>query len=404
MKNLFLLWLATPWLGAGAAPEIVPSEPPAVALGGEVCRLEVRLRNSSKESWTYETGVGVVRDRPSAELWTRKAADQGLAYAQYAMGRLAEHQPRTGGNQAVAGNYEVAAEWYLKAAQQGHPQAMFNLAELYNYGKLDYNYPEAVKWYEKAAERGLQAAAVQLGDLYSENHPDFPANLSEAIRWYRVAAETGDQEAQYRLGCLLLDEKSGHQNRAEAEQWLNKAAESGFAEASIRLASLRNQSPDTVAASLTLDELERAASRGEGQTRLMLGKAYEEGLGGPTNFVAAARIYWWVANAGPDKDRPEALRRVVKLYAAKRVGFETTETQFRLPTSREELARLLDGYRKLIPPGETEFEISEMYLHGELLPENKPKAVQWLTQAAKNGSPTTSRAVGQGRCQTMTFS
>jgi len=344
--------------------------------------------------WAYENGVGAERDRPSAELWTRKAAEQGLAYAQCAMGRMAEHQPRTGGNQAVAANYEVAAEWYLKAAQQGHAQAMFNLAELYNYGKLDYNYPEAVKWYEKAANRGLQAAAMQLGDLYSENHPDFPANLTEAIRWYRVSAETGDQEAQYRLGCLLLDEKSGRQNRAEAEQWLNKAAESGFAEANIRLASLRNQSPDTVAASLTRDELERAASRGEGQTRLILGKAYEEGVGGPIDSPAAARTYWWVANAGPDKDRPEALRRVVKLYAAKKIGFDTTETRFRLPASREELAKWLDDYRRLIPPGETEFEISEMFLHGELLPENKSKAVEWLTQAAKNGSAPAMNRLG----------
>lgn len=60
MRNLFLLWLVAPWLGAGAVPEIVPSGPPVVALGGEVSRLEIRLRNSSKESWT---------GHPSVRLW-----------------------------------------------------------------------------------------------------------------------------------------------------------------------------------------------------------------------------------------------------------------------------------------------------------------------------------------------
>ncbi|HOY57358.1 MAG TPA: hypothetical protein PK640_04365 [Verrucomicrobiota bacterium] len=60
MRNLFLLWLVAPWLGAGAVPEIVPSGPPVVALGGEVNRLEIRLRNRSKESWT---------GHPSVRLW-----------------------------------------------------------------------------------------------------------------------------------------------------------------------------------------------------------------------------------------------------------------------------------------------------------------------------------------------
>jgi TPR repeat protein len=342
--------------------------------------------------WAYENGVGVERNRAEAELWMRKAAEQELPFAQFTLGRMAERQPKTGGSQTVAGNYQVAAEWYQKAAEQGHVQAMIALADLYYYGHLERNYPEAVKWYKKAAESGAHAAVIRLAELYADNHEKFPANLPEAIRWYRVAAGKDDEKAQYKLGCLLLDPKSGQQDRAEAEKWLTKAAENGFAEARLKLASIRNQSPDAAAAEMSRDELEVAAYRGEGQTRLLLGKAYEEGIGGPVNLPAAAKMYWWTANIGPEKDRPEALRRVVKLYATKKVGFDTTETI--LPKSREEFARLIESYHRLIPPGETEFEVSNMFLSGEMLPEDKPKAIEWLTRSAKNGSAAAMNQLG----------
>ena len=53
------------------------------------------------------------------------------------------------------GNIDKAVEWYLKAAEQGLAKAQYNLGCCYQEGDgINADYYKAVKWYRKAADQG----------------------------------------------------------------------------------------------------------------------------------------------------------------------------------------------------------------------------------------------------------
>jgi len=112
------------------------------------------------------------------------------------------------------GDYETAHRLIKPLAEQGLPEAQFNLGLMYDKGQgVPQDYAEAVKWYHKAAEQGN----------------------AKAVKWYRKAAEQGNAEAQFNLG-LMYDKRQGvPQDYAEAVKWYRKAAEQGFAEAQTNL-------------------------------------------------------------------------------------------------------------------------------------------------------------------------
>ena len=58
-------------------------------------------------------------------------------------------------------DYKKAIEWYKKAAEQGLASAQFNLGNMYYHGQgVDMNYKKAIEWYEKAAKQGHAKAII----------------------------------------------------------------------------------------------------------------------------------------------------------------------------------------------------------------------------------------------------
>ncbi|KAJ3160119.1 hypothetical protein HDU86_000955 [Geranomyces michiganensis] len=74
----------------------------------------------------YLTGAeGVLRQSDTeAYLWARKAADKGLAKAEYAVGWYSEN------GVGVQADFEEARRWYLRAAAQGNKRAIARVKEL----------------------------------------------------------------------------------------------------------------------------------------------------------------------------------------------------------------------------------------------------------------------------------
>ena len=137
-----------------------------------------------------------------------------------------------------------AVRLFRKAAEQGHPEAQYQIGECYYEGFNDWGVEvdesEAVKWYRKAAEQGCYAArlyltAVEHGDLDAQNvQSETPKDgegvdkyYAEAVRWYRKAAEQGDAEAQWHLGASYLWGNGVKQDKTEAIKWYRKAADQG---------------------------------------------------------------------------------------------------------------------------------------------------------------------------------
>ena len=95
-----------------------------------------------------------------------------------------------------AGNYEEAVKCYRKAAEQGIADAQYNLGICYyngvGVGKDDY---EAVKWFRKAAEQGYADAQYNLGACYY-NGFGVAKDDYEAEKWLRKAAKQGLTKAK----------------------------------------------------------------------------------------------------------------------------------------------------------------------------------------------------------------
>jgi len=121
----------------------------------------------------YLNGWGVPENDAEAAKWFRKAAEQGDADAQNALGSMIARLPVYGGTEmARFGSPSVneddarAVKWYRKAAEQGHAGAQYHLGLMYDNGwGVPENDARAVKWYRKAAEQGDAYAKTRLKEL-----------------------------------------------------------------------------------------------------------------------------------------------------------------------------------------------------------------------------------------------
>ena len=92
--------------------------------------------------------------------------------------------------------------WFLKAAEQGDPEAQYYLGLMYNKGfGLKQDYTEAMNWYLKAAEQDNKDALCSLANMYLEGE-GVKQDYFKAFEWYQKAAEQGNADAQLNLGYM----------------------------------------------------------------------------------------------------------------------------------------------------------------------------------------------------------
>jgi hypothetical protein len=126
-------------------------------------------------------------------IFTRKAADQGMAMAQFNLGLMYDS------GQGVARDYAQAAIWYRKAADQGLAPAQNNLGSLYENGQgVARDYAQAMNWFRKAADEGYAASYNNVGEMY-EKGLGVPKDITQATVWYEKAADLGDEKAKAKL-------------------------------------------------------------------------------------------------------------------------------------------------------------------------------------------------------------
>ena len=98
------------------------------------------------------------------------------------------------------GAFRAAAEWYRKAAEQGHALAQIHLGICHELGYgVPQDYTETVKWFRKAAEQGIASAYYGMGHCYHLGY-GVSQDYEEALTWYCKAAEHGHAEAQHQMG------------------------------------------------------------------------------------------------------------------------------------------------------------------------------------------------------------
>lgn len=163
----------------------------------------------------YEDGRLVPKDDNMARRWTQQSAAQNFGAAEYAMLRWEGHDPVT------------AEMWTRRAAEDGEAHAAFWLGvafEQNRYGTTDL--VEAAKWYRVSAEQGYEDAEYSLGCMYEWGEGGLSQDYKLAVEWYRRAAEHfpvrgGASPARARLGYLYADGLGVPKDYVQAYFWLS---------------------------------------------------------------------------------------------------------------------------------------------------------------------------------------
>lgn len=109
-------------------------------------------------------------------------AKEGIAEAQFMLAWEYEH-----GSDKTAKNFQEAALWYRKAADQNHAEAQFRYAHLLDKGSgVKKNQAAAAKWFKKAAEQGYVRAQIALAQAYYEGR-GIPKDHAKAVEWLEYA-------------------------------------------------------------------------------------------------------------------------------------------------------------------------------------------------------------------------
>jgi TPR repeat protein len=169
----------------------------------------------------YFDGLGVPVNREKAVRWNTLAAQHGKCDAQFRLAFTLQWPGQSNNLHEKVRLFAEAAEGAKRGAEQGDPFAEYTLGELYLFGAGPFaqNFGYAFSFFMKAAQQGVPQAQGQLGYLY-ENGKGVAKDASQARVWYTKAAEAGLVEAQTNLAIFL-------ENRGEKEKaifWYEKSA------------------------------------------------------------------------------------------------------------------------------------------------------------------------------------
>ncbi len=135
-------------------------------------------------------------DADSAATLLRRAAQKGLAPAQYELGKMYER-----GEGVVTGPAEARA-LIAAAAEAGHVNAMYDFAIFLTSGEGGpRDEALAIEWFRRAASHGSVDAMYNLGVIFAEGIGT-TQNLAESLFWFELAAQRGDAGAETELPGL----------------------------------------------------------------------------------------------------------------------------------------------------------------------------------------------------------
>ena len=162
--------------------------------------------------------ICIVGEVKNLKWWCYMRASLGSAEMQYKLGENCANE-----------NPKEAAEWFRKAAAQGHPKAAHRLVET-----TDDN-EEKIKLLLPSAEKGDARTQFDLARIYRQS-----GKMAEAVKWYEKAAAGGIPDAQHELGVLYYDGTGVEKDLAKAKELIKKAADQGFARSINKLQDIEN--------------------------------------------------------------------------------------------------------------------------------------------------------------------
>lgn len=182
-----------------------------------------------------------------------------------------------------------AAELYTQAAEKGHARAMYNIGNMYMKGDgVTKDYSKAKYWYEKGAEKGDDASLQGMALLY-HNGWGVSKDSNKAADWYIKAANKGNENAIRNMSSL---------DSEKAFNWYKSNEKKGGKDIYYSLGRMLQYGRGTEVNKVEAHKyFLKAANLGHAYSQNMVGYNYDEGYGGvQINWKEAVKWYQKAAN------------------------------------------------------------------------------------------------------------
>lgn len=137
------------------------------------------------------------------------------------------------------GNFEQAVREWRDPAKNGDADAQFNLGQAYKLGRgVKQDLGIAADWYLRAARQGHLQASDSLGHLYH-----YQGKVKEALPYLEPSSARGEPRAQYLLATELFNGVNMPKDWVRAYALMTRASASGLAPASRNLAEMDKHIP-----------------------------------------------------------------------------------------------------------------------------------------------------------------
>jgi TPR repeat protein len=174
----------------------------------------------------YRQGMRAHGNNRYSEAYTllKQAAEAGNPNAQYQLAAMYDF------GRGTKVNHEEANVWYLRAAEQGQDDAQYNLAVSYRQGEgIERDDNKAVYWLSRAAARGDQDSLKMLNDYGRRGYPEAQYALAlifrDGVKLHNSPGLYPDED----------DDENIAPDKSKYNYWLNQAAENGHQEAAREL-------------------------------------------------------------------------------------------------------------------------------------------------------------------------
>lgn len=310
-----------------------------------------------------------------ATNYFRRAAKQEFADAQYMLGQCSFHCQ---GVMSEEQGSDAAMKWFEAAAANGHSDAMVGMGDCwFEQGNRALNnsiqlggdeeclaesaqcYSKGITWYRKSADRGNARGEYLLGIAYT-NGTGVEQDDDEAIKWCLLSAKKGYAPAQHQVGVFSALGVKDEPNYAEAFNWYRLAAEQGYPDSQHNLAVcyLAGQGVDKdLAEAVKWEKL--AAEQGHALAMYNLGTIYHDGVGVEKDYAEAAYYFeeaarqgcwdaWYnlgACYANGEGVEQNAQKAVECLLIAEHYGSEIATAILKQNFSPEDHERLIEEFR-----------------------------------------------------------
>lgn len=336
--------------------------------------------------------VGVSQDPAKAAEWYLKAAEQGNADAQFLIGSMYID------GKGVPNDMAKSFYWLKKAAGQGHAFAYLGLGMIHKEGlEVPKDVAKGAELIQKGlmlmqqqAEKGSINAYLTLGMLYDDKQILGPRDVIKAADCYQKAAEKGSLTAHIKLGVTYAKGEGVPKDTTKADEWFQKAAMLGGTAVQIKFAKMYDEGTE-----IPKDEVKamewylNAAEQGDKEAQFLIGGRFLDGRGVLKDMAKADKWYQKAAVQGG----MEMQRRIGDAYE---FLIHFGSGAYSDSVDNKAAIKAVEWHQKAAEQGDASAQTSlgNLYQDGEGVAKSASKAVEWYQKAAAQGNASAQGFLG----------